>query len=278
MATLWRKYSRWARRDGILKRGDGPRLVLLMGAGALVMVRWGMFANDLMYGTPDKTLTPAYWKPVGKFLIVYTFMIIALRFRSDGAFALFDSLWACNICMLWAGIGMITNRPHLVSAAAAAVGVDQVCWFVDVLFWALKGTFPVGVAKYMPEVSGIRRLTSWHHLWFIPLLLIMLRTRGTEFPAGLGLSSLITICLPLAGRFFTPHTAITPTGIAHYTNVNQGYGVWKDVKIKPFHIADSSHPALYFPFVWALGNVLNAPAYGLIRVLFCIALGGRWSL
>lgn len=47
--------------------------------------------------------------------------------------------------------------------------------YVDVLgFFLTPGRkFPIGVAKYItwPETSWARRLTSTHHLWFIPVCL-----------------------------------------------------------------------------------------------------------
>jgi hypothetical protein len=49
--------------------------------------------------------------------------------------------------------------------------------YVDVLGFLLTlgRKFPLGVAKYVtwPETSWARRLTSTHHLWFIPYCLVL---------------------------------------------------------------------------------------------------------
>ena len=106
------------------------------------------------------------------FLGTYTFILLLVRLLATGSMALYEFLWACNISMILATIGIGTCRPILVGAAAVSVSVDQVLWYVDLLGFVLtRGEkFVVGVAKYLTwtQTSWARRLTSTHHLWFIP--------------------------------------------------------------------------------------------------------------
>ena len=68
--------------------------------------------------------------------------------------------------------GLLTQDGRLLEAALITVSVDQILWYVDILGFVVKRKFPVGVAKYLvwPETSNLRRFTSTHHLWFIPLI------------------------------------------------------------------------------------------------------------
>jgi len=109
---------------------------------------------------------------VASFLWFYVASLLVIRLPSLGAVRLaYEMLWMCNVSMVLAAIGLQTNRPLLVSAAACAVSIDQVMWWVDVGGWLLSGSWPIGVAKYLswPETSWGRRVTSTHHLWFLPL-------------------------------------------------------------------------------------------------------------
>ena len=62
------------------------------------------------------------------------------------------------------------------------VGIDQTMWYVDVVGLAVtaavsgrrRAVFLVGVCKYLVQRENRtlgRWLTSWHHLWFIPLVM-----------------------------------------------------------------------------------------------------------
>ncbi len=49
-------------------------------------------------------------------------------------------------------------------------------WYVDVLGYLLAGKFPIGVAAFLawPETKLVKKLTTTHHLWFIPLAFFMI--------------------------------------------------------------------------------------------------------
>ena len=68
--------------------------------------------------------------------------------------------------------GLLTQDGRLLEAAFITVSVDQILWCVDILGFVVTRKFPMGVAKYLmwPQTSNLRRLTSTHHIWFIPLV------------------------------------------------------------------------------------------------------------
>ena len=54
-----------------------------------------------------------------------------------------------------------------------ALAVDQLLWWVDIACLAVTGKFAVGVCSYLARPANrtpARLLTSWHHLWFVPLV------------------------------------------------------------------------------------------------------------
>lgn len=75
--------------------------------------------------------------------------MIGSRVLENGLVALYEVSWACNLCMLEVIYGLITQDGRLLEAAFITVSVDQILWYVDILGYAVKRKFPVGVAKYL---------------------------------------------------------------------------------------------------------------------------------
>ena len=70
--------------------------------------------------------------------------------------------------------------------------------------------FPIGVAKYMvwPETTWLRRATSTHHIWFIPLMLYILKyCKPIDFDCY-AMSMWVVMLLGLIGRWLAPREII----------------------------------------------------------------------
>ncbi len=67
----------------------------------------------------------------------------------------------------------------LVGASLVAICFDQTLWYLDILSFLLRKKWLVGVASYLswPETTMLKRITTMHHLWFLPLGLYTLRVR-----------------------------------------------------------------------------------------------------
>ena len=65
----------------------------------------------------------------------------------------------------------------LVGACLVAICFDQTLWYLDVGSYLLRGKWLVGVASYLvwPDTTILKKLTTLHHLWFLPLGLFTLR-------------------------------------------------------------------------------------------------------
>ncbi|MES1912175.1 MAG: hypothetical protein MHM6MM_004492 [Cercozoa sp. M6MM] len=147
-------------------------LVLAIGVTYL----FGLRHHDAIDGGFPEARRPIIsW--IGYFCLAYITLTFYLRYKSTGGYVLHELLWGCNYALYTFALGCLIDMPVLCGAALATVTVDQLMWYVDCSAYLLTGKFPVGVARYMvwPELSLTRKLTSFHHLWFLPLGLYALR-------------------------------------------------------------------------------------------------------
>ncbi len=170
------------------------------------------------------------------------------------------------------------------------------CWWIDSIGYIARGKFVVGAAKYMtnPETTWYRKMTSLHHLWFMPACLWVrdaaapparsaqparalgaacqptapsprsaplqvLRDHGGVIDGSFTLNVVITGVIAVIARAVSPFLASVPQGggqkpKSEYLNINCCYEFWKDVKAKPLHMFDQRHPVIYLPFLIVVLN------------------------
>lgn len=207
--------------------------------------------------------------------------MIGSRFLESGCIALYESLWACNQCILLAGIGCLTDDAFLIRTILIVVSVDQLLWYVDLTGFLIKRKFYVGVAKYIvwPETTKIRLATTYHHIWFLPLCLWLIHP--TAKYETLGLSNYVLSCiwcqiLVIIGRISTPkHITIKNEDKEKekttYMNLNLSWELWKDLKMGFLkHFYNNLPPqALIFviPMVWDVGNLSGFILFWAIETL-----------
>ena len=204
------------------------------------------------------------------FLLAYTALLISWRALQSGAHSIYETVWACNQGMVMAATGMLTSRPLLVAAAVAAVAGDQIAWYLDLAGYVASAGkfFPIGVAKYLtyPENRAMsKRLTSSHHVWFIPLCAWALAGHGGMVFRAYYLSCLFTSALATWARLFTPKILKLRNGKGIYMNINGAFEFWKDIKVPFLHLMDNRHPLLYLPFLFVTGNLsVNLVPYSVL--------------
>lgn len=67
---------------------------------------------------------------ISVFLLIYLVVMIGTRYMQNGAIALYEFLWACNLCMLLVCYGIYKRDRHLLGAAIITISTDQVLWYV----------------------------------------------------------------------------------------------------------------------------------------------------
>jgi len=205
------------------------------------------------------------------FLFGYYLLLFISRYATEKQKTVYDMLWACNICIILSIFALITNKPILVGAALITISCDQLLWYFDILGYIVTRKFHIGVAKYLtwPEIPLSNKLTSTHHLWFMPLLGYVLKdVGGLHFEAFI-ISIILTATLWLLARILTPRTLAGHKDKADiYFNINLSWELWKDIPV-PF-LAKFSKNASFWPILIAslsIWNFLNFLAYLVLRAI-----------
>jgi hypothetical protein len=119
---------------------------------------------------------------------------------------LYDLLWLCNQTLLVAGVACLVGNSELIACCCGAVAFSHVSWNFDIICYLLGLGMPFGTASYVlwygffflfffifflcfvdsspgrPTTSYVEIVTTLHHVWMIPLLAYVLRTRwGKRF-------------------------------------------------------------------------------------------------
>jgi hypothetical protein len=188
------------------------------------------------------------------------------------ASVIYEFCWLCNVSLIVGGLGLYLNKPIIAQAYCVTVGIDQLLWYVDLSWYFFTGKFPIGVSKYIfwEGTSWSTRITCWHHVWTLPLLLWGARgMHGLAFP----LSFLVMICNVCFARFTTPFVLSDGKTDHKYLNVNLSHELWKDIKFKLLQINyDDPHYTLYlFRLLWrweCFNLAVFIILYGICRLVY----------
>lgn len=188
---------------------------------------------------------------------------------------------------------MIAQDSHLLRASIVLVSIDQLLWYVDLVGYLIKKKFIIGVAKYIiwPETTRLRLMTTFHHVWYIPLVLWL--TSPSVSQCGLNIEVYLLCCvmsfaLAFIGKISTPKEVIV-TGHGHgshhkkdddekegtrrvYLNLNLSWELWKDVKsgflTKCYEVLPQKLIPLFLSMFWNAGNFIGFLILVLIEYLY----------
>jgi len=207
----------------------------------------------------------------GFFLLFYYLFVFLSHYRTRGIVcALAEHLWACNIAIFLAAIGMFLHSISIISAAVTMTSMAHCLWIIDATAWLITGHFPLGNAKYLAWRSSniVEILSTLHHVWFIPLCFINLYGNGALIKDGFVMAFLLSASLGLLCRLITPKT-FTYQKKCHYLNINMSYEMWPDIKHWTAHLFDPPKYSwfVYFPYGIIYLNFLNGFFYFLLLLL-----------
>jgi len=186
---------------------------------------------------------PVFCKFVAVLLFIYYCGMMVTRYQYRGYYAFVDTLWVCNLNLLIASAGILLHSAELVAATINSVFIAHVLWVVDVISYLITGDFPIGLAAYVawPETSWAELISSTHHMWFIPLLLMVLHKNG-GFPFKSWLIAVSMIFpIQLISLCF-PEEIILSNGEPYYLNVNMAHGWWRDMNGWPWSLIPKQNP------------------------------------
>jgi hypothetical protein len=103
------------------------------------------------------------------------------------------------------------------------VNLFQAFRYVDILGYFVKRKFIIGVAKYIiwPETTKLRLMTTFHHVWYIPLVLWLVSPSAATCGFNMELfflSSIMTLVLAIIGRISAPKEVVVLNTHSHAIN------------------------------------------------------------
>ena len=165
--------------------------------------------DDSRLGCSDSWSSERDWCAKVSLIYVLILLITRLTTNDKGVHrlsVLYEFTWLCNSALVFGSFALLTCRPLIAAGFAVAVSIDQILWWVDVLYFIISGfkTFPIGVCKYIfwPQTQWATKITCTHHFWTIPLLLY--GCGGVHMIGSYSFNVLIVLLHVLLSRFLTP--------------------------------------------------------------------------
>eukprot|EP00923_Selenidium_pygospionis_P022153 GHVN01038320.1.p1 GENE.GHVN01038320.1~~GHVN01038320.1.p1 ORF type:complete len:311 (+),score=1.53 GHVN01038320.1:47-979(+) len=288
------KHKQWAHPMTVVMLISFITLAIMRLAHSFVLAS---LDEKVVQGYEEFNWNGAIWSErVALSLMAYLATMLISRAVSLGPIHVYDGAWACNLAILAACDALFRHNRELLVAAAFMISIDQTLWYLDVICYLMRGKFLLGVAQYLtwPETSMVKKFTSTHHLWFLPLCLGLAGPSRSDlrwFLPGL-IANLSTSVEPsehhqqgalvkegLRLRHQKIPEEIPAKAGCYYLNCNLSYACWKDVKwgsriLNKF----DHHKYIYVPYQVSLWNIGNAVSYIIFLGVFsCFLIVGNFA-
>jgi len=111
----------------------------------------------------------------GALLISYYFVQLVWRSYTHGDAGFYSMFWICNVSVLLAGIALLRGDFLLVQSTICSVAFAHLSWCLDVGLHLAGRKMVIGTAYYVfdPKRTNIEIIATLHHVWFIPLCLVL---------------------------------------------------------------------------------------------------------
>ncbi|GAM22586.1 hypothetical protein SAMD00019534_057610 [Acytostelium subglobosum LB1] len=213
-----------------------------------------------------------YVNAAGLFMFFFYCAMMYYRYQHRGAIGFADSLWTCNIAVLFGWVAVVLNKPYIISMGLCATFIVHAIWVVDVVTWFATGSFPLGNAEYIswPNITWGEIITSTHHAWFVPLGMSLLHRNGGYRGGAWFYAFLIAIPTILISLLF-PKELIMPNGDVFYLNINCAHEWWKDVRGWPFSLIPYEQPQ-YLMFLYAFSFFLFSVTHIVLKLISYVTI------
>ncbi|KAN0028990.1 hypothetical protein ACTFIV_010858 [Dictyostelium citrinum] len=208
----------------------------------------------------------------GIFMFLYYLTMMYVRYQHRGAIGFADTLWLCNLSIVFGFISIAVNKPIFLGIACNCTLIVHALWVVDVVAWLITGSFPLGNAEYIswPTITWGEIITTTHHAWFVPLSMICLHRNG-GYPSGAWSGSMLCVIPVVYLSKLFPKILVLPDNSTFYLNINMVHEWWSDMNGWPFSLIPKD-PVQYYFFLLSFSLVLFTTAHFLMRLVCYIAL------
>lgn len=179
-------------------------------------------------------------RPIGAALFFFYAALASTKAASGEPQAL---LWLCHTCLLLSALALLTDRPALARAAFLCVALPTLVWWLDAGFLLATGRLLVGAID--PPQTPWQWVTTSHHLYLAPLLLVVLRD---EPPTGAEPALACLVIALLIGAAFLA----TPRDM----NINWSTAVLPGVDLPAVHAWNALPPITRLPLTALAGCAL----------------------
>ncbi|KAN0055436.1 hypothetical protein ACTA71_008547 [Dictyostelium dimigraforme] len=208
----------------------------------------------------------------GVFMFLYYLAMMYVRYQHRGAIGFADTLWLCNLSIVFGFISIAVNKPIFLGIACNCTLIVHALWVVDVVTWLISGTFPLGNAEYIswPTITWGEIITTTHHAWFVPLSMICLHRNG-GYPSGAWSGSMLCVIPVVYLSKLFPKILVLPDNSTFYLNINMVHEWWSDMNGWPFSLIPKD-PVQYYFFLLSFSLALFTTASFLMRLVCYILL------
>eukprot|EP01084_Bolivina_argentea_P101196 181484_1 len=276
-----------------------------------IVTSFGIACHVLTLYYLDKKLAPDFKMNAlpkhAYFLLWYWLVTFTARIHETKTTSvIYESLWGCNIGIITTGIGCYLGKPLFLGISMSLLGVDQATYWIDAISYLFTKKCIIGSASYMcdPNNTTLRRITSLHHLWFLPYSFYLLYKNKSYLHKNTfyGACAVGTI-LSILGRILTNKfiwMPITPSIRANldkygsksrlkkgcdvsssqmlsmvenknsdyyleYSNINCGYEVPWHIKLPILHYCDKRNVLIHLTYLSITMNLVNYVPYWVMK-------------
>lgn len=208
---------------------------------------------------------------------LFAFRLHTLNYTCD---VIYELMWGCNIGMFCGAIALYYRSSLLLGCAICVVSVDQVLCWADLFGRFFTGKWPFAVIAYLedPACPAIKKYTTGHHFFFLPLCLLQLQGACLHWESFF-LCVMLTAFISIWARLTSPKYMVR-TGhgkkeggeTLEYMNINLSYEFWADVPVPFLHLCDKQHPIVYIFFLITVMNALVLLPFSVMRYFTCSVL------
>ena len=123
--------------------------------------------------------------------------------------------WMSHVGLLLAGLGLVGRSTLTVAAALTCILLLHAVWLFDCIGWLLFGAFPLGLTGYLEQADLWAWVTTAHHFYLTPLLVVVTIRHGT-YPAA---------AWPAATAVYLVLTLVSRAALSPAQNVNWAFGL-----------------------------------------------------
>jgi MSHA pilin protein MshA len=150
---------------------------------------------------PEGLLNDRTWPMLGMVLFAH-FVLLCLLKMSRGIEG--EILWISHAGLVLAGTGFILRSPLLVSTAFTIVAGPHLIWIFDAVVGLITGRFPLGATRYLVGADLVTVLSTTHHVYLTPLLVLWLHKQRESSRECFWLAGGIVLTLVALSRFALP--------------------------------------------------------------------------